>query len=388
MSKPAKASSRALDTKSPPTKPVPGENRDYIMEGPNPVTWVHIFGTAIHLQLPPKRREMILGRSSKADLIVQSPYMSRKHCKIERGFDCIRVTDLSMNGIGVDEQRLQTPREFRPGQTFLTGGGITFLALNDAMRAAYPVLCDLIGWERSEDLIPIDGKFSKPSNAIVWGVGNEAIVIVGPTGSDHHRLAETIHGFSSRATRDIVWLRDPPATRSEQKALLVRAARSTLVFTIDDRTTVLDRDFRSALFSPSYRVRVIVCAPSMDRVIRVLGPDHSLVHCLTLRPLGYRDDEIEILLDRQLEERGSLLRTAALTDHNRAAIRKFGWEEKDRKNWDSLRYVADSLAAIHAAGSVRKLAKTVGVARQSLQSWYNDTMGLTAPLTVSGSEHE
>lgn len=361
------------------TKTQPEAERDGLFEGPDPVTWIRIFGTAHAYELPRDRKVITVGSSPECDIVIQAPYISRLHCKLERLYDCLRVEDCSKNGTWVDDRRVKEPKDVRPGGTFAASGGITFLALNREMHAAYPTLSDILDWEDQDALIPIDRGWPTPSKVIVWGSGNDHLLITGPKGCDQDRLVRAIHSISPMRWREMVWVDSIPVDRASQKELLVRASKTTLVLKIDDKTPVMDQAFRSMLFSASYRIRVLVCAPSFDPVLKVLGPDHSYMRRIELRPLAFRTDQLGRLFDRQLEERGAPLRFELLTEANREALKKCEWD----RNLDDLRLTAERLAAIERTGSLRKAAPALGIKNFStLQKWFTNTMGLTTPLTV------
>jgi len=267
----------------------------------------------------------------------------------------------------------------RPGETFGVAGGVTFLALNDEMHAAHPILSDILDWEDQEELIPIDQGRPTPSKVIVWASGNDHLLITGERGCDQDRLARAIHSISPMRSREMVWLDSVPADRAQQKEILTRATKTTLVLTVDDKTPVMDEAFRTSLFSTSYRIRVLVCASSMTRVLPVLGPDHSYMRCIDLRPLAFRSEQLERLFDRQFEERGSALRVAQFTDENRKALHACEW----RANFDDLRLAADRFTALSPDGSLRSAASALGIPYSTLQKWLVNKLGITSPLTAS-----
>lgn len=171
--------------------------------------------------------------------------------------------------------------------------------------------------------MPIDTGWPTPSQVIRLASGNDHLLIAGDRGCDQERLARAIHSISPMRKRDIVWMASVPKERSEQKELLVRASRTTLVLTIDDKMPVMDEAFRTSLFSTSYRIRVLVIASS-SRAIEVLGPEHSRMRRIDLRPLAFRSAQLGRLLDLQLEERGSGLRFAQLSEAHRKACSRTG----------------------------------------------------------------
>lgn len=360
------------------TKTQPESERDGFFEGPDPITWLHIVGTATFLELP-RKKTSTLGSSSKNDIVIKAPYISRRHCTLTRLHDGLRVDDHSKNGTWVDHRLAKdVTRDVRTGGTF-TAGGITFLALNDVMSAAFPILSDILDWEDEDPFKPSDPGWPMPSSVIVWGSGTEHLLVIGPRGCGQERLVETIHSISPMRTRRIVWADSIPTDRTGQKELLLRAQKTTLALAIDDDTNEIEPAFRSMLFSPSYRVRVLVCAPSSDHTQRVLGAEHASMRRIELRPLAFRTDQLARILDRQLEQLGSPLRFERLTKVNREALMKCEW----RRNLDDLHSAAQRLAAVQRSGSLRKAATALGIKNFNvMQKWFSDSMELTLPLTA------
>lgn len=360
------------------TKTQPDAERDGFYEGPDPITRLHIVGTAAFVDLPHKKTST-LGSSAKNDVVIQAPYISRRHCTLTRLYDGLRVDDHSKNGTWVDHRLAKdTSREVRAGGTF-TAGGIAFLALNDAMNAAFPILSEILDWEDEDPFKPSDPGWPMPSHVIAWGSGAEDLLVLGPRGCGQERLAETIHEISPMRTRKLVWADSIPTDRAGQKELLLRAQKTTLVLTLDDDTQPIEPAFRSMLFSPSYRVRVLVCAPSFDHAYRVLGTEHASMRRIELRPLAFRTDQLVRIFDQQLAQLGSPLRFQRLTGANRDALMKCEW----RRNLDDLHTAAQRLAAVQRTGSLRKAALAVGIKNFNvMQKWFTDSMKLTLPLTT------
>lgn len=362
---------------SPKTKTQPEGERDGFFEGPDPITWLHIVGTNLFLELP-RKKTSTLGSSTKNDVVMKAPFISRRHCTLTRLFDGLRVEDHSKNGTWV-EHRLakEATRDVRPGGTF-TAGGITFLALNDAMHAAFPVLSDILDLEDDDPFTTSEPGWPRPSNVIVWAAGLDHLLILGPRGCGQEKLVDTIHAISPMRARDSVRVDSFPRDRTGQRELLLRAQKTTLIVSIDDDTPEIDRTFASMLFSPSYRIRVLVIAPSFERAHKVLGADLTAMRRIELRPLAFRTDQLARLLDRQLEEFGSPLRFEQLTKANQEALAMCEW----RKNLDDLRTTAQRLAALQPARSLRQATTALGIKNFNvMQKWFSDTMKLTLPLT-------
>src|SRR6266496_4174575 len=110
---------------------------------------------------------------------------------------------------------MKEAKDVRPGETFGVAGGVTFLALNDEMQAAYPILSDILDWEDQEALIPIDTGWPTPSKVTVWASGNDHVLITGKRGCDQDRLARAIHSISPMRARDLVWVDSVPTDRAQ-----------------------------------------------------------------------------------------------------------------------------------------------------------------------------
>ena len=309
--------------------------------------------------------------------MIKLPYISRRHCTVTRQYDGIRVHDESKNGTFVEHRRaLEEEREVRPGGTF-KAGGITFLALNAVMYEVFPTLSEILDWEDGAAFSPHEVNWPTPSGVIMWGSGTDHLLVTGPRGCGHDRLAEAVHRISLVRDREIVKIDAVPPERAAQRDLLMRAQKSTLVFTVGDDTPELDAAFASMLFSPSYRIRVIVCAPSADRAASVLGREHAAMRRIELRPLAFRTDQLGRLLDDLFAKAGSPLRFEKLTKANQQALLACDW----RRNLDELHTAAERLAAILAAGSLRQAAVALKIKNFNvLQKWFTDTMKLSLPL--------
>jgi energy-coupling factor transporter ATP-binding protein EcfA2 len=363
---------------APKTKTQPDSERDGFYEGPDPITWLHVVGTGLSFKVP-RKKTCTLGASPKNDIVVQTPYMSGHHCTLTRLYDGLSVEDHSKNGTWVDHRAAKdSPREVRPGGTFVADR-ITFLALNDSMHAAFPTLSDILGWEEGEPFTPAESAWPTPSSVTIWASGTENLLITGPRGCGQERLAETIHAISPMRDKKCLVVESVPVDRAAQRDLLVQAQKTTVVLVVDAKTKLLDATFASMLFSPSYRIRVLVSAPSFDAALKVLGPKSSVMRRVDLRPLAFRPDQLPRVLDRELEKIGSPLRFDQLTKHNREVLLKNEW----RRNLDDVVLAAPKLAEVHRTGKLRQAALALGIKNfNNLQSWFSVTMKLELPLAV------
>jgi hypothetical protein len=178
-----------------------------------------------------------------------------------------------------------------------------------------------------------------------------------------------------------------PEDRSRQRAILKRAARSSLLIDLYQVEAPLDPAFCSMAFSRDHHVRPIVLAPSRDAARRLLpmeDPEH--MQHIWLRPLGMRPGDIPDLLDRMLAERASPRRITDLTPRNRDALCTWEW----RDNLAGLRAAADRLAAIARVPDWdgldwRQRAVATSIPKSTLHDWFT-SLHLTFPLFASAAK--
>ena len=355
---------------SPKTQTLPDAQRGPWLEQPDVVTMLQVFGSATEFALPVDRRRFTLGSAPDCDVPVRDPSISKLHCIIERRGHVLRVTDqASYNGTFFDGRR-ETTFDLRPGNTF-TVSSVRFLALNREMHAAYPTLADILGAEDEED-----PRETSPGELILIATTGSHVLITGERGCDQDQLARMLHSVSLRRGREIVELEAVPTDRAQQRAIIDRASRSTLVVTIDEQRAVMDGAFSASLFSPSYQIRVIAIAPTMSKATAVLGAANmQTIRVVAVRPLSQRAGVIPRLLDRLLTARSSPLRVSDLTRANQAALQAYSWPE----NLIDLRVAADRLAMIASTPSIRKAAEKLELHPSSLHYWL-DHLSLSAPI--------
>jgi pSer/pThr/pTyr-binding forkhead associated (FHA) protein len=363
------------------TRTTPDNERGDVLEEPNIVTALLLYGTDSISLLPTTVKQITMGSAPGQGIVIPSPYVSARHCRLERKGESLKVTDLrSKNGTYFEGERA---RSFvvRPGNTFIVGArSHRYLALNDQMRASYPVLADVLGAE-NEHVIGAARETPSPSDVIVAAVGGAPIVVTADPHCEQERLARIIHEISRLRERAIVELpvRDVPTDRKAQDELIrQRAARSTLVLDLGDHDRPIDLVFASKLFRPRHQVRVVVLAHNLTVVDKALGREYlGKLQEIGLRPLVSRPEALDRLFDRMLEERNSPLRMSYLTPENQEAIRRHDWPD----NFRSLRQAATWLTAIYRLGTVPQAAQALQVASSTLYTWYQRTLKLSLPLS-------
>ncbi len=114
---------------------------------PDDVTALCEYLTGRMFVLPSENMTLSLGSGAKCDVSIEGYYLSKLHCTLERRSGALRVQDHgSHNGTyyGGRREAVFEIRPIRPGETFQCSS-LRFVVLNEAMRAAYPVLTEIVG---------------------------------------------------------------------------------------------------------------------------------------------------------------------------------------------------------------------------------------------------
>ena len=384
------------------TQTAPAEQRAGTYERDEDVTWLLYYGTDTIYPFPRSQRGKTIGSAIGQDIVLPSPCVSGHHLDAERKARGVVITDAhSKNGTAYEVKRdlgLRLKPSFEDKRTtegFVLEAGMTFVVgaephrfvgLDDAMRASYEVLTEILGTEEDlrEDERRRPGSVVEtpsPSNFILAAAGPGHMLITGKRGCGQEELAQIVHRISKRRDEERVDLNiaSVPADRKAQSAILKnKAAHATLVLNLGTHRERIDPAFVSSLFSPTYQIRVIVVARTLNQARRALGHAYvcPMMH-VPLAELPLRKAAIRRLLDMHLAARGSPLRFADLTPANQEALRNGKW----RENLDALRETAVRLDAIvRARFSRRQAAIALGIARQNFYNWYGSTVRLTKPL--------
>lgn len=358
------------------TKTLPEAMQGGWFEGTDVVTALEIYGTGVTFELPRERKTFTIGASADRDIAIPDKFLSALHCVLERRGTGLRVHDQgSYNGTFFAGRR-ETTFDLRPGDTF-TAASVRFLAMNEEMRAAMPVFGDLLGTDHGDEA---GGGRKESSDLVLVATSGSHVLITGEPGSGQALLARTIHGISLLRGRPLVELDTLPDDRRQQRAIIDRASRSTLVINIGAKAPVMDAAFVSMVFSPNFNIRVIVIAPSASKAEDVLGAANiRSMRAVFVRPLALRSEAIPRLLDRLLAERGTILRVADLTPANQTALQTYAWPG----NLTDLQTAADRLIAIARDGSLLKASKALGVSNSTLHYWFGQ-VGMSLPLVEAG----
>jgi FHA domain len=352
------------------TEPLGDEQREAWYEGPDVVTALRVYDGDREYPLPAKAIAT-LGASHSCDVSVPGRGLSALHCAFVRKGTRLRVLDQhSTNGLYYAGRRVDLI-DLYPGDMF-TAAPLTFLAMSDEMRVQRHVIADIVGtrFTPTPDRVLVDAVKS-----------SHHILLTGEPGSDLDRLARAIHAVSLRRSRPLVELGELSADRGEQREILRRASRSSLLIDLEATRTPLDPTFCAMAFSPDHHIRVLAIAatPSVARRLLSLDEMERLQH-FWIRPLAMRPGDVPELLDRLLAERAAPFRLTDLTSRNRDALCSHDW----RDNWNGLRLAADRLTAISRVASWEAMnwqerSIALGIPKTTAYEWFNG-LGLTSPL--------
>jgi pSer/pThr/pTyr-binding forkhead associated (FHA) protein len=352
------------------TAPITEARRGASFEGSSAVIALRELDGDVVLDLPEGTQAFMLGASrNKCSLVVRRDGISATHALLERRDDRMRLVDqASTNGTFVHDIKVRETYIF-PGDVFRVGP-MTLYALNAEMRQLRPAMLDLLGAR------------SKPSAdrlLLEAARGSANLLITGEAHCGQDELAHVIHAVSLRRQREGVDVGQIPGDRADQRALLDRAARSTLALSIAPEQRRLDPIFVESLLSPDYCIRLIVLAPTIDAARAALPQDavEGMEH-IRLRPLRQRSDDIDRLLDRELAKHGAPFTAADLTCDNLSALRQWAWPN----NFADLSVAVQRMMAYVAHHSFRKAAASLGMKRTTLQKYF-EKLGLSTSLLVN-----
>jgi hypothetical protein len=383
-------------TKQRTTPLASAERRAGTYENDGDVTYLLWYGTHSILDVPRSRQLSKGGKARDCDLVLPGEDISGHHFLLDRRSRGMVVTDDdSTNGLAYEVERslgLALKPSFEdkrdtgegfvlvPGMTFVVGAEpYRYIALDDAMREAHPTLIEILGREDEVRSASEGGETPSPCDVILAADSPGHVLITGKLGCEPEELAGIIHKISKRRRQAMVEIAEVPDDRKAQNAILKHKARkATLVLHLGQSRKRLDPVFVSAMFSPSYQIRVIVTARTANQARRALGHAYwrPLMH-IRLCPMVHRRAAIHRLLDARLAALGSVLRVADLTPHNQHALLVNPW----RENLRAVRQAAVRLDAIVRAGFSRsQAADALEVARQTFYNWFGITMRLTKPL--------
>lgn len=341
------------------TPPASESEIKYQYRGHNLVTGIREYRRELCYRLAPETRVFRVGARDDCDVMISGLKLSGLHCNMARRRNGIYVHDLGSSNQSFFAEREAPEFFFVAGDEFYLAT-TQFLALDDAMILHRPAFVTILGAD--------DADASTAVNDLLRAATRSGtILITGELGCDQRSLAAGVHAVSLRRSQPLI--EEPlPATADEQRAFIDRASRATLIIDLYDKQTMLAVGpvFSSLLFSSSYDIRIIVIAPTLDRVAEGLG-HHALVgaHHVNIRSLRSRRGEIVALYDRFMTDAGAAFRFDQLTLANQATLERYAL----LANLEGLRAAAERLPAICDAPSQRQAAKLLGFAHSSFSGW-------------------
>jgi len=348
------------------TASLPDDQRGTFFDGVDLITALRQRGTDVEHVLLAGQPTFSIGSSPSCDISVEGGYLSTLHCVLERRGQRIRVHDqASKNGTFFSGRR-ESQFDIGPGDSFVAAS-TTFLALNEEMRLARPVVSEILGTERFEAI----------DDLLMVSVRGSHVVVHAEPGNDQARLARAIHTASLRRRYHLVTASPATANQSTlDRQVIEHATGGTLLLQIDPEGVSFEQSFVELLLAPTSNVRIIASALSLDLAIRALGAELvGRSHQVTIGPVRERGGEIVSLLERWFIDRRSALRVTDFTEANRGALMRYRWPG----NLEELRDAADRLVALAPHPSIRQAAPTLNISRSTLQRWL-DAIGLTLPL--------
>lgn len=343
-----------------------GEQPPHYDGGQDVIVALRERGRDVEHPLQARQATFNLGTSPHGHVVCRSEgcdYISSLHAVLERRGQRLRVVDQdSRNGTFFGGQRLRS-FDIGPGDVF-TAATTEFLALDADMAMRRPFIAEIVGM----------GAHAAVDDALIAAIKGGPLLVVGEKGTEPERLAAELHQVSLRRQVEPIVIGPLPPGRDPQRRLIDRAQRSTMI--VSATGAVIDEAFLSLALSPSYHIRLIAVAPSLDVAAQSLGlAAYGALEQVMIRPLRERRAEVLDLLDRLLlVEQHASVRTSDLREPNRTALARYRWPE----NLTEAREAAKFIAAL-TDRSLRAAVPLAGVARSTLSDWV-DRLGLDLPL--------
>jgi DNA-binding NtrC family response regulator len=157
----------------------------------DPVTALRVQGSHDHFDLPDRATRVLIGSSPECDIVLADPYVSARHCQLERQ-DRHRLVirdRKSKNGCFLDGNRVEVA-ELMPG-AILTLGGVRLLCVGVRSRERPTA---------SEALVGRAPAFREAVDRALRAARTGcSVLLIGETGTGKELFARAIHEGSSRA---------------------------------------------------------------------------------------------------------------------------------------------------------------------------------------------
>ncbi|MBA3452026.1 MAG: sigma 54-interacting transcriptional regulator [Deltaproteobacteria bacterium] len=178
-------------------------------EGPPQLQAVIVVDGVVTMQPLPPRGRLVIGRSSSAELHVDSPRLSRQHAVLHVG-ETLRIEDLgSANGTRVGDRHLRRGEiiDLAPGEV-VELGPVMFVVQRtggDAPRWTPPTIPSATS--RGEPVLPATGPMAHLMRLVERvAAGTINVLVIGETGTGKELVGERIHTLSPRRAGPLVRL--------------------------------------------------------------------------------------------------------------------------------------------------------------------------------------
>lgn len=317
------------------------------------VTALRVVGRDLVLQLPVDKVSFTLGSAppSEVDLSLRvdgGEHVSRLHAVIQRVDNWLKITDQSTNGIFHQGRREKVIHVASGGRFDIDT--VPLLALDDHLAMVRPILHRFLGYT---DTLAVD-------HATETIASPDPLLIAGPRGSEHDRLAKEIHDATGRRSRPFVAVALTSSV-AEQKAAIARARRGTVF--VDAASGKLTRQLVDYLFNPDYGVRPVFGTTEPDRLRTDLGPALAArLREVYIPAVSTRPKDVPHLFNALFIEAGSTRRLEELPRDRLDAVCTFDWPE----NLADIRRNASRVLAHLSHKSNAEAARALGVRPPSL----------------------
>jgi hypothetical protein len=357
------------------TETYPLDRRGY-QSFPDLITALGVVGTGVALPMLVAQPSFTLGRSHLCDLRVDEKYLASRHAQIERlsgsARASLRITNVSSaknaivyNGVAESEFSMGAGDWFEIGES-------RYYALNEEMRIARPIVMEVLGIRQ----------FKAIDDLLISAVRDSArhVLLLGEPGCDQERLGRIIHQASHRRHNLFHTMPERPKLNRDDHQALRDACNGTVFVHLHQRGK-LDERIVAALVHPEARSRLVICAPSVEKIAASF-PAHVVNEAkqIMILPLRDRAPEIGELLDQRFDACRAQLRFSAFRDELRSSLEAYAWPG----NLGELREAADILVQLSHCRSARQAARESPFSRGELRGWAKKlNLKLLLPLVPS-----
>jgi hypothetical protein len=355
---------------------LPQERQSWLLH--DEVVGIRVVGTVVpaadYLLAGHERHWIGREPPSEADtgrFAIPSPHVSKAHCTIERRngrwlvFD--RGSRTGIYQVGASEGERRTTIELVPGLAFRVGP-IPLVAYSQPGRTARVAIQHYFG---------LQDHFQVTVEAVLRTAGERKhVVLMAPPGGRGNKVAEALHGASTRASWPYEMVTEISPREADQRRLLDRLAYGTLVVPFDGLPRP-DAPIFTWLATWTHNVRLVILAAKGTRVSDGLGEAMLTASAIIAIPtLAERRGEIGAVAASIRHEVSLRLsrRDLDLSPADLAKIEGLPWP----KNLQELEEYVTRLLALRAFATEAEAARWVGITKSALSQW-KKKYGFTGP---------